>query len=64
MTTRRMAHAGLFGSAIASLALLTMGSGSQPKFGDPLQGAHPRSSGPVQGRKGSVYVARGFRPVA
>jgi CxxC motif-containing protein (DUF1111 family) len=29
---------GLFGSAIAALALLTMGSGSQPKFGDPLQG--------------------------
>jgi CxxC motif-containing protein (DUF1111 family) len=38
MTSRRMAHVGLFGSAIAALALLTMGSGSQPKFGDPLQG--------------------------
>ena len=41
MTSRRMAQAGLFGSAIAGLALLIMGSGSQPKFGDPLKGLTP-----------------------
>jgi CxxC motif-containing protein (DUF1111 family) len=38
MTSRRMALAGILGSAVVALALLTMGSRSQPKFGDPLQG--------------------------
>ncbi len=41
MTSRRMSHAGLLGLTIAGLALLAMGSGSQPKFGDPLQGLAP-----------------------
>jgi CxxC motif-containing protein (DUF1111 family) len=41
MTSRRIACTGLFGSAIAALALLTMGSGSRPNFGDPLQGLSP-----------------------
>ena len=41
MTSRRMAHAGILGSAVVALALLTLGSRSQPKFGDPLQGLTP-----------------------
>jgi len=41
MTSRRIARAGLFGSAIAGLALLTMGGRPQPNFGDPLQGLSP-----------------------
>jgi CxxC motif-containing protein (DUF1111 family) len=41
MTTRRAASAGIFGSAIAALALLTMGGGSPPQFGDPLPGLTP-----------------------
>jgi CxxC motif-containing protein (DUF1111 family) len=38
MTSRRKASAGILGSAIVALAVLTMGSGSQPNFGDPLEG--------------------------
>jgi CxxC motif-containing protein (DUF1111 family) len=41
MTSRRMALAGILGSAVVALAVLTMGSGSKPKFGDPLQGLTP-----------------------
>jgi CxxC motif-containing protein (DUF1111 family) len=41
MTFRRMAQAGILGSAVVALALLTMGSRSQPKFGDPMQGLTP-----------------------
>ena len=41
MTSRRMAHAGLFGSAIAGLALLAIGGRGQPDFGEPLQGLTP-----------------------
>ena len=38
MTSRRIAHAGFVGSAIAGLALLSIGWQAQPNFGDPLQG--------------------------
>jgi CxxC motif-containing protein (DUF1111 family) len=38
MTSRQMAKMGILGSAVVALALLTMGSGPRPKFGDPLQG--------------------------
>ncbi len=41
MTSRRMAHAGLLGSAIAGLALLSIGGRGQPHFGEPLQGLTP-----------------------
>ena len=41
MTSRRAASAGIRGSAVAVLALLTMGSGPQPDFGDPLPGLTP-----------------------
>jgi CxxC motif-containing protein (DUF1111 family) len=41
MTPRRVASAGIFGSAVAALALLTTGGGSPPRFGDPLPGLTP-----------------------
>ncbi len=41
MTSRRMTHAGLLGSAIAGLALLSIGGRGQPHFGEPLQGLTP-----------------------
>jgi CxxC motif-containing protein (DUF1111 family) len=41
MTTRRAASAGILGSAIAALALLSIGGGSPPQFGDPLPGLTP-----------------------
>ena len=41
MTSRRIAHAGFVGSAIAGLALLSIGWLAPPNFGDPLQGLTP-----------------------
>ena len=41
MTSRRITHAGFIGSAIAGLALLTIGGLAPPNFGDPLQGLTP-----------------------
>ena len=41
MTSRRAASAGILGSAVAALALLTTGGGSPPQFGDPLPGLTP-----------------------
>jgi CxxC motif-containing protein (DUF1111 family) len=41
MTSRRMAPAGLLGSAVAGLALLAIGGRGQPDFGEPLQGLSP-----------------------
>jgi len=41
MTSRRIAPAGFVGSAIAGLALLSIGWQAQPDFGDPLQGLTP-----------------------
>src|SRR5580693_2876511 len=41
MTSRRIAQAGFVGSAIAGLALLSIGWLAPPKFGDPLQGLTP-----------------------
>ncbi len=41
MTTRRITHAGFIGSAIAGLALLSIGGLAPPNFGDPLQGLTP-----------------------
>jgi CxxC motif-containing protein (DUF1111 family) len=38
MTSRRKASGSILGSAIVALAVLTMGNGSQPNFGDPLEG--------------------------
>ena len=38
MTSRRLSRAGHLGSALAVLALLTIGSRGQPGFGEPLQG--------------------------
>jgi CxxC motif-containing protein (DUF1111 family) len=38
MTSRRIAHAGFVSSAIAGLALLSIGWLAPPNFGDPLQG--------------------------
>ena len=38
MTSRRMAHAGILGSAIAAFALFLMGGNRPPQFGDPLPG--------------------------
>jgi CxxC motif-containing protein (DUF1111 family) len=41
MTCRRAAYAGILGSAVAALVLLTTGGGSPPQFGDPLPGLTP-----------------------
>jgi hypothetical protein len=41
MTSRRIAPAGFVGSAIAGLALLSIGWLAPPNFGDPLQGLTP-----------------------
>ena len=38
MTCRRQASGAILGLVIVALAVLTMGSGSQPNFGDPLEG--------------------------
>jgi CxxC motif-containing protein (DUF1111 family) len=38
MTSRRKVSGVVLGSAIVTLAVLAMGSGSQPHFGDPLEG--------------------------
>jgi CxxC motif-containing protein (DUF1111 family) len=41
MTPKRAASAGLLATAITALALLTMGGGRPPDFGDPLPGLAP-----------------------
>jgi CxxC motif-containing protein (DUF1111 family) len=41
MTPRRAASAVILGSALAALALLTLGGGRPPQFGDPLPGLAP-----------------------
>ncbi len=41
MISRRKARGFILGSAIVALAVLTMGSGSQPNFGGPLEGLTP-----------------------
>jgi CxxC motif-containing protein (DUF1111 family) len=38
MTLKRIAYAGILGSAIAGFTLLTMGGSAPPQFGDPLPG--------------------------
>jgi CxxC motif-containing protein (DUF1111 family) len=60
MTSRRMPHAGLLGLAIAGLALLAMGSGSLPNFGDPLQGLAPADLARFQA--GKTVFEREFTP--
>jgi CxxC motif-containing protein (DUF1111 family) len=41
MTPRRVASVGILASAVAALALLTLGGGRPPQFGDPLPGLTP-----------------------
>ena len=60
MTSRRMSHAGLFGSAIAGLALLAIGSRGQPDFGEPLQGLTPDLL--ARFRAGKTVFEREFDP--
>ena len=54
MTFRRAASAGILGSAVAVLAVLTMGGDRPPQFGDPLPGLTPRPPGPLPGRQGRL----------
>jgi CxxC motif-containing protein (DUF1111 family) len=61
MTSRRMAHVGLLGSAIAGLALLMVGGGPQPNFGDPLQGLTPDALARFQ--VGKIVFERDFTPL-
>ena len=61
MTSRRMSHAGLFGSAIAGLALLAMGGRGQPDFGEPLQGLTPDLLARFQA--GKAVFEREFDPL-
>jgi CxxC motif-containing protein (DUF1111 family) len=42
MASRRVASSAILGSAVAVLALLTLGGGAPPRFGDPLPGLTPR----------------------
>ena len=60
MKSRRMARTGLLSSAIAGLALLIMGGGSQPEFGEPLQGLTPDLLARFQ--VGKTMFARKFNP--
>jgi CxxC motif-containing protein (DUF1111 family) len=62
MTTRRVASLGIFGPAVAGLALLTMGSVSQPQFGDPLRGLSPALQARFQ--TGKAAFEREFDPQA
>jgi CxxC motif-containing protein (DUF1111 family) len=61
MTSRRMARTGLLGSAIAGLALLALGGGLQPNFGDPLQGLTPDQLARFQ--VGKTVFEREFDPL-
>ena len=57
MTFRRMPRAGLLGLGIAGFALLTMGSGSRPRFGDPLQRLTPDLRARFQAGKTAFIAA-------
>ena len=67
MTFRRQATAGILGSALVALALLTMGSGPGPRrgpgpanFGDPLAGLPPDLRASFEA--GKAIFERNFTP--
>jgi CxxC motif-containing protein (DUF1111 family) len=57
MTSRRIAHAGILGSAVAGLALVCLGGGRRPDFGDPLQGLTPDQLAQFQSGKAAFIAA-------
>jgi CxxC motif-containing protein (DUF1111 family) len=58
MTSRRVASSAVLGSAVAVLALLTLGSlPSQPDFGDPLRGLTPDLLARFQAGKAAFVAA-------
>ena len=61
MTPRRAASAGIFGSAVAALALLMMGGDSPPRFGDPLRGL--TSTDLARFRAGKTVFEHEFSPL-
>jgi CxxC motif-containing protein (DUF1111 family) len=62
MTSRQMVKVGILGSAVGALAIVTMGSGPQPNFGDPLQGLTRADL--ARFRAGKVVFERNFTPRA
>jgi CxxC motif-containing protein (DUF1111 family) len=60
MTSRRKASGFILGSAIAALAVVTMGSGPQPHFGDPLEGLTPNLR--ARFKTGKAVFERDFDP--
>jgi CxxC motif-containing protein (DUF1111 family) len=62
MTSRRMARTGFLGLAIVGLALLTIGGGPQPQFGQPLQGLTPDQRARFE--TGKAVFEREFDPLA
>ncbi|HZW31438.1 MAG TPA: hypothetical protein VFF52_12075, partial [Isosphaeraceae bacterium] len=67
MKSRRMARAGLLGSAVAVLALLAIGGRARPGFGEPLHGLPPDLLARFQAGKTAFVaaedVAGGLGPV-
>jgi hypothetical protein len=57
MTSRRVASSAVLGSAVAGLALLTLGGGAQPRFGDPLPGLSPDLLARFQNGKAAFVAA-------